>query len=166
MNRIDLYTAFISEQVRDPLKTLSKFTSRHAKDVPGKEEDYNKAGEVITTPVMTKQIPLKGYDENKAENMWTALDKSGIRPNDKNLPIKNFKVRNLTPSQEHLRVDNASLKQKIISGTIDNVKGTSSPINVVTHKGIHYIVDGHHRALAARLRGDEEISARHINLDQ
>ncbi len=158
------FRQYIQSESTDPFKALSRLTKHVAKDVPDEEEHYNKNGNPTTTPVMTKQIALKGYNEGEAEKMWTAYDKSGIHSNDKNLPIRSFNVRDLTPSQPHLRVDNDSLKHKIVG--MDRVEGTSSTINVATHEGKHYIIDGHHRVLAARLRGDKEISARHINLDQ
>ena len=40
----------------------------------------------------------------------------------------------------------------------------NDPIKVIKHKGLHYVVNGHHRYAAARLSGDTHINAHVVSI--
>ena len=69
-----------------------------------------------------------------------------------------FKIKDLHATQPFVKVgDHDKLKSKI-EGGLKNA-------HVITHNGKHYVADGHHEIMGARLRGDREVTVRHTNLD-
>lgn len=69
-----------------------------------------------------------------------------------------FHIKDLHATQPFVKVsDHEKLKSKIESGFKN--------AHVITHKGKHYVADGHHEILGARLRGQRTVKVRHTDLD-
>lgn len=100
-------------------------------------------------------IKLKHAPEHEVDKV---VDKMERVPH-KGKPGVKFKIKDLHATQP------------IVHHTPDKFKSKVSETNpkhvsVITHNGKHYINDGHHSVMAARLRGDKEITATHHNLDE
>jgi hypothetical protein len=110
-------------------------------------------------------IPLSSYNgrtvnsvERKSEHVYDKLGGSegyhqAHRP-------KTFEIRNLNATQPFVHTNDVEKLRNKISDT------QPSHITVATHKGKHYIMDGHHAVMAAKLRGDKTITTKHIDLDK
>jgi hypothetical protein len=81
----------------------------------------------------------------KAERGHDVFDPSTKKPN-----ISKIAIKDLVPSQEFTSWDREKAKEKFK----DN-----APIRVLFHKNKHYVIDGHHRIVAARLKGEKHIDA-------
>lgn len=145
----------------DPLKVLSKLDKK--KGVSGEtEEDYkNSVGDITIKNIKTREIPLKGYDEDKSEEVENAYFEYLQKNKEKNitLNVRSFNIKDLIPIQNSVRIDDLHRFQQKI--TQDD---RQTPIHVATYKGKNYILDGHHSIFAARLRGDNTINAKHTIL--
>ena len=70
-----------------------------------------------------------------------------------------MKISDLHATQHFVRTND---QQKLH----DKVKEKNpGHIVVVTHKGKHFIADGHHSVMAARLRGDTHVPVHHLDMD-
>lgn len=140
------FTEFLEERKVDP-EALGARAAR----IHGKKTRY---GSDFDEPVKGKHIPLKSYNRRKAESMWNKYEQGGHTSVRNTLPISS-----LTAAQPYVRTDNPNtLKAK--------VKNTNPQhISIATHRGVNYIVDGHHAVLAARLRGEKHVEVNHYNLD-
>ena len=74
--------------------------------------------------------------------------------------MQTFNINELIPTQPY----NYTKDEQILRAKMEEQNPTN--ISIVTHNGENYIIDGHHSIMGARLRGDDTITARHINLDQ
>ena len=74
--------------------------------------------------------------------------------------MKSFKIDSLVPTQPVVRTSVERLFQDKLN------EKSPQHIIVVTHDGQDFIMDGHHSVMAARIRGDDEIIAKHFNLDE
>lgn len=70
-----------------------------------------------------------------------------------------FKIKDLHATQPIVYHHGEKVHQKL-------AEKNPKHISVITHDGKHYINDGHHAVMAARLRGDTHITATHHNLDE
>lgn len=101
------------------------------------------------------KVPLKTpeFDKNEDE-IEHAFSKKDPTPTK-----KRFKIKHLIPTNKEMHANDSSfLKRKI-------AEKKPSHISVITHKGKHYVSDGHHAITAARLRGETEVDAHHYDLD-
>lgn len=101
-------------------------------------------------------IPLKkrGHPSSIASAV-SKYEKVGHKVKDKHTT---FHVNDLHGTQPFVKVnDNEKLHSKIHGGFKN--------AHVITHKGKHYIADGHHEILGARLRGEKHVTVRHTDLD-
>lgn len=145
------FLEFCSEQV-DPVQLATRASRRFGTRTSfGKWDKVERGG----------YIPLS-HDARKSGGAAVKLDRiqnklgSGF---EKAHSEKTFHISELQPTQSHVKTsDHDRLKSKIDNKSPDH-------IHVVTHKGVHYVADGHHAVLAARLRGERQIQAKHINLD-
>lgn len=101
-------------------------------------------------------IKLKQAPEHEVEH---AMDKWGETPHVRPKHGVKFKIKDLHATQPIVHHIADKFKKKV-------AETNPKHISVVTHKGKHYIDDGHHAVMAARLRGDKEITATHHNLDE
>ena len=70
-----------------------------------------------------------------------------------------MRIKDLKPTNLEMRVDDKNkLKDKIANKKPDHIK-------VITHGGKHYVDDGHHAILAARLRGEKHVDVEHHDYD-
>lgn len=68
------------------------------------------------------------------------------------LPIKSIKV-----TQSETAFNKTGSKRKF---------NDKEPIKVIHHKGVHYVVDGHHRIMAHKLLGKKHIDAKVIHVKE
>lgn len=72
---------------------------------------------------------------------------------------RSFAISDLHATQHHASVaDKDRLKAKVSNKNPDH-------IHVITHKGKHFVSDGHNAIMAAKLRGDKHVVATHTDLD-
>lgn len=125
------------------------------------------------------EIPIKGYDSDKADEVFDRLDdvkektigkerlyKSGREESTKAhkefntnyFSQKTFNISDLKPLQSSIDV---SSKERT-----ENKFSSPSTVRVATHNGEHYILDGHHSVAASLANRNKTIKAMHINLDE
>jgi hypothetical protein len=152
------FIQFLEERKVDPVRLAKRVARRYGKrtDYPGYENkpDYDSDGEEYK-PRVGKHIPLRRYDAERADAAHEAFNKH----RGKSEKGKTFQIKDLHPIQPFVRTtDRIKLRQK--------VAGTGSDITIATHKGRHYIMNGHHEIMGAAMRGEKEITATsYRNLD-
>ena len=125
------------------------------------------------------EIPTKGYDADKADEVFDRLDdvkeqtmgkeklyntgreesnKAHKEFGEKHFAEKSFNISDLNPLQGSVDV---SSKERTA-----NKFSSPSTVRVATHNGEHYILDGHHTVAAAIANRNTKIKAMHINLDE
>lgn len=102
-------------------------------------------------------IPLKkvGHHSSVASAV-TKYDSVGHKIKDKQT---SFNIKDLHATQPFVKVDNHEKLKSKVQGGFKNA-------HVITHKGKHYVADGHHEIMGARLRGEKTVTVRHTNLDE
>lgn len=101
-------------------------------------------------------IPLKQAPDHEVEH---AMDKYGEVEHKVKQKTSTLKIKDLHATQPFNKVeDHDKLRKKLTD--------KHPHIHVVTHKGKHYIDDGHHAVMAARLNGHKEVTVKHTNLDE
>ncbi len=140
------FIEFVTERKTDPEKLAVR-----AAGIYGKKTNY---GPDYDKPAKGKHIPLSSYNSRKANAMWDKFESDNHESSSKTVPIKS-----LHAAQPYARIDDPEkLKEKL--------KDTK-PANIVVakHKGLNYVVDGHHSVLAAHLRGEKNVEAKYYDLD-
>jgi hypothetical protein len=78
-----------------------------------------------------------------------------LKHNEPKAPVKTFDIEDLKVTQSHV----------YHSGVLDKMRGIGhgdhGPIRVATYNKQHYVVDGHTRLAAARLKGETTIDGYH-----
>lgn len=165
------FLQYLEERKVDPEKLATRVARRF-----GKKEKYGKW--LRTEP--GGHIPLKNYRAKEADNVFNKSDrvrkkvggkhtfdssnseehtKALKRYNDLHKPAT-MNIRDLHPTQPFVSThDPERLKKKIR-------EKKPGGIIVAQHKGRHYILDGHHRVMAAAMRGEKTVDVHHINLDE
>lgn len=116
----------------------------------------------------------KGPAENDFKTMPFPINESGPKPGDaKAGPVIDHPLEGLIATQKNLYPDR--VKQYFDGREVPEAHdstgeksipwGDGHPIEIVRKDGKNHITDGHHRATAAKLRGDTTIPARVIDLD-
>lgn len=164
------FIEFINERKVDPVALAQRAARRF-----GKKSSYGKW--LRAEP--GEHVPLKGYRSKEADSVFNKSDRvrqkiggkhtwDGRNPEEQKKAMdryraahtrKTVEIKSLRPTQPFVRTgDVEKLKSKV---------GQTNPTHVVvaTHKGNHYILDGHHSVAAAAARGEKEVSVKHINLD-
>lgn len=103
-------------------------------------------------------IPLKqkGHPSSVASAVNEYEKRGAPEPADR----KEFPIKSLLATQHYVETsDKDRLRSKLDSKEAHNA-------HIITHKGKHYIADGHHEIMAARLRGEKTILAKHTDLDK
>lgn len=101
------------------------------------------------------RIPVKTTDFDKHED---EIEHAASTKTPK-VSRKRMRIKDLKPTNLEMRVDN---KEKLRS----KIKDTKpSHIKVITHGGKHYVDDGHHAIMAARLRGEKYVDVQHHDYD-
>ena len=162
------FKTFIEEERKvDPENLANRVARRYGKKTSfGKWEKVQKGG----------HIPLSDFNAKKSNALATKLDKvqdnMGFNAKDKetrNAAQTKFdslhkktkmNIADLKPTQKYVEThDPEKLKAKIAETNPEH-------IHVITHKGEHFIADGHHAVMAAHLRGEKEVEVKHLNLDE
>lgn len=161
------FLEFLEERNADPVELAKRVARRY-----GKKKSFGKWEKVEKH----NHIPLSNFDARKSnsagDKLWKVQKKAGIDSPDKQTRLdakekieklhttKTMPIKDLHASQPFVRTeDPEKLKNKIHEKDPDHIR-------VVTHKGVHYVADGHHAVMAAKLRGEKEIKVKHIDLDQ
>lgn len=155
----------------DPLTVAQRASRRF-----GKKRKYGK----WLTAKKGEHIPLKKYRSREAETVFNTYDRVASKIVGRNNLInpdkdvqkaardkirdrfqpRTFNISDLHPTQPFVRTDDMETwKSKIGEKTPEHIR-------VVTHKGKHYVVDGHHSVIAARLRGEKTIDVQHLDMDE
>ena len=156
-----------SERLVDPLELAKRVSRRYGtKTSYGKWDKTEKGG----------SIPLKKYSGRESNSVFAKYDKhlkkhiGSVMPakrDDKEWAAKRdalyspakHEIYSLHPTQPYVRTnDHDILKNKINNKNSDHIVTAS-------HKGKTYVLDGHHAVMAASMRGDKHINAKHIDLD-
>lgn len=122
-----------------------------------------------------KHIPLTAYNGRKANAAAVRYDSYisslGMRDRDPairaqakqqltaNQQIEQFNIADLLPTQQFNRYEDPAITRQKVANT------TPEHIHIITYKGEHFINDGHHAVMAAKLRGEKTVNAKHTNLD-
>lgn len=150
------FLQFIEERKADPIELANRAARRY-----GKKEKYGK----WFSAEKGKHIPLRSFNakqsnevERKSEKVYKKLGGSkqyhaAHKPTD-------MKISDLNATQPFVKtLDQETLKKKM------NEKNPSH-ILVATHKGKHYIMDGHHAVMAAAMRGETHVPVKHLDMDK
>lgn len=110
-------------------------------------------------------IPLTSFNSRRTESVadkeWKVRKHFGSHEAFKAAhEPKKFKISDLHATQPFVRTNDAEkLKHKLS-------EKDPSHIRVVTHRGKHFIDDGHHAVMAAKMNGETHVTAHHIDLDK
>ena len=147
------FKAFIEESIRTvdrALKLGDRLADKSKKDWQKQPPSYmqNRALSVSSHKLVSGSKPdyagMNAY-KAKAERGRDVFDPSVNKPN-----ISRIAINNLTPSQASTDWNAEKAKEKLNDKT---------PILVLRHNDKHYIIDGHHRVVASRLKGETHINA-------
>lgn len=157
------FIQFLEERKVDPVKLAQRVARRYGKktNYPGYKgaSDTDSDGEE-DKPKVGSHIPLKSYKHMRRDYYGsTSLDRAYEKNKKTPEKGKSFSIKDLHPTQPFVRTTDAGKLRKKISGA------SGGTIHIATHKGKHYIMDGHHEVMAAAMRGEKTISATHHNLD-
>lgn len=157
----------ITERQVDPSKLAQRTARRY-----GTEPDYGYDQSGVEPG---KYIPLKSYDDDLVDAMDAAFNQVYKKwdfykqPPEKRKKIRQqidraastdqtVSIRDLYAYQPFVRIEDPDLLKKKIQST--------KQIVVVKFQNRLFVRDGHHAVLAAQLRGEKQIPARVIDLDQ
>jgi hypothetical protein len=142
------FSKYLRERVVEPEDLARRVAQQY-----GKKPSYGK----WLKPQVGGHIPLSSYHKSSVTDLENEVYKRGA-----NLPsptVEKMHVNQLRATQPYVEVhDPDRLKATIRDGNPAHVR-------VFTHKGKHYIEDGHHAVMAAKLRGDKTIMVTRTNLD-
>jgi len=149
------FTQFVEERSVDPVRLAQRTARRYGKRKSfGKWEKVQKGG----------HIPLSGYDGRKVAAV--SARHAGVEERSSPTAFKDahtatrMRISDLKPTQKYVEThDTDKLSRKIHNLSPDHIQ-------VVTHKGEHYIADGHHAVMAAKMRGDTHVDVTHVDLDK
>ena len=139
----------------DPTQLAIRVARRYGKRTRfGKWEKVVKGGHIPLTAFNSRKVVSVAMREMKIENRLTRTVYKSM------FVMREFNICDLLPTQPFIRVEDTSILREKIKQT--------KPIHVrvVTHKGEHYIDDGHHAVMAAKLRGENVIEVNYLNLDE
>lgn len=149
------YTQFIAERTSDPVKLAQRASRLYGKRKSfGKWEKVEKGG----------HIPLTSFNSRKSEAVfdkeWGVNKKLGDEEFWNAHTAKTMKISDLHATQPFVRTNDVEK----LAGKI--AERNPSHVRVVTYRGIHYIDDGHHAVMAAKLRGETHIAVNYLDLDK
>jgi hypothetical protein len=145
----------VEERKVDPVELAQKVAKRY-----GKKTRYGKWFKAERG----EHIPLKSFNarqansvETKGNNIWHKM--GGEEKFAEAHKSKIMQIKDLKATQPFVRINDTEKLKNKISVTNPN------HITVATHKGEHYIMDGHHAVMAAMLRGEKHVAVQHLNYD-
>jgi len=158
---------FIYERKVDPVDLGTRTSSLFGKKTSfGKWEKVKKGGHIPLTSFNARKSNAAGDKLWKVQKHFDfdsrvkEVRELGRIKYDTVRETKKLNIKDLVATQPFVRTDDVEkLKLKVAETKPDH-------IHVVRHKGVDYIEDGHHAVMAAKLRGEKQVSARFIDLDQ
>lgn len=158
------FKSFILERKVDPVELASRVARRY-----GKKTNYGK----WLKAEKHQNIPLSSYNRKEVDSLERKHEsyhkkigtfdrkrsEEALKTQKEHLSTEKMKIKDLHATQPFNRVED---KSKLSLKVNDH---NPTHVHVVTHKGKHYVADGHHAVMAAHLRGDKEIMVNHLNLD-
>ena len=159
------FIEWLIERTVDPAALATRVARRY-----GKRTNY---GQHLKA-VKGQNIPLSSYNRSKVTSLENKYDKflnktghfnketaeQGKKHRKSVTKTESFPIKNLHATQPFNRIDNkTTLQAKIDNKAPDH-------IHVITHKGVHYVADGHHAVMAAHLRGETHVQVQHLDLDK
>lgn len=159
------FKTFLSERKVDPVELASRAAKIH-----GKRSYFGPWMQAVKH----QNIPLSSYNRKESESASRRLDtyhkkigmfnretqQSAREKMARDQKVREFPISELRATQPFNRVED---KEKLANKIADK---TPTHIHVITHKGKHYVSDGHHAVMAAQLRGEKSVRAKHLNLDE
>lgn len=147
------FSEYIAERIVNPEDLANRVSRIYGKRKSfGKWEKVEKGG----------HIPLSDFNNRRVEKVadkeWDIRKKLGDKFKQSH-ETKTMRISDLKPTQPFVRTNDVEKLKHKLSDTQPN------HIRVVTHRGEHYIDDGHHAVMAAKLRGDKHVTVQHLNLD-
>lgn len=162
------FKKFIEERSVDPIDLARRASAQY-----GKRTRYG----YWESPIKGQHIPLSSFNSRTAEKVddrrYAILksfghtagkdreqDNKSIERYNSSFSPKTMSIKDLNATQPFVRTDDVEqLKNKLKNSSPDNIR-------IAQHKGKNYILDGHHSVMAAKLRGEKDISVNHINFDE
>lgn len=159
------FKQFITERKADPVELASRVARRF-----GKRSYFGPWMQAVKH----QNVPLTSYNRKEAESASRRLDRyhskigmfkketrdAAVQKMDSDHKHREFHISELRATQPFNRVEDKG----VLAGKVTNKNPTH--IHVVTHKGKHYVADGHHAVMAAQLRGEKTVRVKHLNLDE
>ena len=164
---IGFFQYFFERRLADPVKLAQRVSRRHGTRTSFSQwEKVPKGG----------HIPLTSFDENlssEAAEAWYDFQESiGLESTDASVRArakviyndahvtKNVPIRSLYATQPYVMTQDVDK----LAAKISQTKPTH--IHVIKFKNKHFIADGHHAAMAAKLRGERTVSVNLLDLDK
>jgi hypothetical protein len=137
----------------------------------GTKRDYGNSFDKVK---LAGHLPLP-YDHEKSEqavevwmDYWRDVREKNGNPKGPELrklmnslyKPKTFAIADLQATQPYVRTDDPKkLQASITNANPDHIR-------ILTLGSDHYLIDGHHAVLAARLRGEKSVTGYHLNLNK
>lgn len=138
----------------DALQLAIRVARRYGKRTSfGKWEKVIKGGHIPLSMFDSRKVESVANREMKISSKFSHDTYKGM------FKTTCLEIRDLLPTQPFVRTNDI----EILTLKINNHNPTN--IRVVTHKGLHYIDDGHHAVMAAKMRGDKIVQVSYLNLD-
>lgn len=161
------FKEYLEERKVDPEDLAKRVSSRYGKRKSfGKWEKVERGG----------HIPLSSFNSRKSDSaankLWKVQKKLGMDSADKEERHKAKEKYDNSHTRKKMSITDLHATQPFVrTNDVEKLKNKIAEhdpkhIHVVTHKGNHYVADGHHAVMAAKLRGDKEVEVRHIDLDK
>lgn len=156
---------WLNERTVDPVELANRVARRY-----GKRTNYGKH----LKATKGQNIPLSSYNRKNVTSLENKYDrflnktghfnkdtqKQAIEHRKTLTKTESLPIKSLHATQPFNRTeDQDTLRMKVDNQSPDH-------IHVITHKGVHYVADGHHAVMAAHLRGDTHVTVNHFDLDK
>lgn len=161
------FKEYLEERKVDPVEL-----GKRASKIYGKRKSFGKWEKVEKGG----HLPLSNYDARKSNSAASKLmkvqTKLGMESRDKDEREKGKKLYDAHHQRKTMKIKDLHATQKYVeTSDTERLKSKIADknpghIHVVTHKGVHYVADGHHAVMAAKLRGEKSVEVNHIDLDK
>lgn len=158
------FRQFLEARKVDPVKLGQRAARRFGQkmDFPGQGyETYrhkeDEDGDLV--PKKSQHLPLRNYDLDKADEVHNRyMNVGNMSAMSKHGTTKTVSIKDLHATQPFVSTSRPDILTKKVRET--------GPVTTVTHQGKDYIIDGHHAALGAALRGEKTITTKHLDMDK
>lgn len=153
------YKQFISEVVRDAgrAKKLGTYlANRHNQKKKSISDRIATFLNVRKTDDLIHFNNFKKQHQKLGEHLYKKAEKSGKIRDYLTAPVTKVPIKHIIPTQDATHFTASGYDEKIKDKT---------PVKIIHHKGNHYLIDGHHRLLDHKLRGETHINAKILDID-